>query len=176
MEPTKNNATGRITAALIIGLLVGFTAGVFWEERRSGGPGLQSDSLSKTLQGGIGGDLTIVSTSTASVPVKGTGALPAKNLVVKDQPAGDRVEVEAMDAMETLWVAVREEKDGKVGNILGAQKVFVGSAQKVIVELLRPTISGGAYRVVLYREVGDPAFNYREDVAVEGVKVRFLAQ
>ena len=104
------------------------------------------------------------------------GALPAKNLVVKDQSAGGRVEVENIDATETLWIAIREEKEGQLGNILGAQKVFAGVGQKVIIELLRPTVSSGAYRVVLYREVGDPAFNYREDTLVEGMEVKFLAK
>ena len=56
---------------------------------------------------------------------------------------------------------------------MGAQKVLVGDGQKVVVELLRPTVSGGAYKVVLHKDVGDPAFNYREDTLVEGVEVKF---
>ena len=37
MEPTTDNTSGKIIAALIIGLLVGFAAGVFWQARRSAG-------------------------------------------------------------------------------------------------------------------------------------------
>src|SRR3989338_1724903 len=177
MEPTANSASGKITVALIIGLLVGFTAGVFWEERRLSSPALPSDSLAKTLEGGSeSADILISTISTSTTSAAVGSALPAKNLVVKDQSAGGRVEVENIDATETLWMAIREEKEGQLGNILGAQKVFAGVGQKVIIELLRPTVSSGAYRVVLYREVGDPAFNYREDTLVEGMEVKFLAK
>lgn len=176
MEPTTNSASGKITAALVIGLLVGFSAGVFWQERRASIPIVPTDALTKTLQSDMMGADARSSTSTISVGRVMQTGVPARNIVVKDQSAGDRVEIENIDASEILWVAVREEKDGVPGNILGAQKVFAGAGQKVTVELLRPTISGGAYRVMLYNDVGDPAFNYREDVAVEGVGVRFLAR
>ncbi|HBV01708.1 MAG TPA: hypothetical protein DEF00_05015 [Candidatus Taylorbacteria bacterium] len=173
MEPTPNKASAKITTALIIGLLVGFTAGMFWQERRSGSL-LLNNASTKTSQNGDDGNLMPISTSTAHT--RKAGEVPAKGLIVKDQPASDRVEIENLDAMEILWVAVREEKDGVLGNILGAQKVLVGDGQKVIVELLRPTVSGGAYRVVLHSDAGDPAFNYREDVALAGVEAKFTAQ
>ncbi|HEY4508122.1 MAG TPA: hypothetical protein VJJ55_00510, partial [Candidatus Paceibacterota bacterium] len=36
MESAPNNASAKIISALIIGLIVGFIAGAFWQERRSG--------------------------------------------------------------------------------------------------------------------------------------------
>lgn len=173
MEPTPNKTSAKITVALIIGLLVGFTAGMFWQERRSGSL-LLDDISAKTLQNGTDGNSLPVSTSTANT--RKAGEVPVKGLIVKDQPASGSVEIENLDVKEILWVAVREEKDGVLGNILGAQKVLVGNGQKVVVELLRPTVSGGAYRVVLYKDIGDPAFNYREDVVVEGVEGKFTAK
>lgn len=172
MEPTTSNASGKIIGALIIGLLVGFTAGVFWQERRSGTEPREGAALDTS---GTETDTEkVAATSTAAA--RKTGSQPVANLLVKDQPASDRVGIASLDAKETLWVAVREEKNGALGNILGVRKVPAGNGQATIVELLRPTVSGGAYRVVFYRDVGDPAFNYREDTIVEGVEGKFVAQ
>lgn len=167
MEPTTNNTSAKIIGALIIGLLVGFSAGVFWQERRSGIALPKEDTSAATTQT----DATKDMTETGKV----IGA-PVRGLLVKDQSAGDFVEIANLDAQEIFWVAVREEKDGMLGNILGAQKVLVGNGQKVVVELLRPTVTGGKYRVVLYKDVGASAFNYREDVIIEGVEGKFTAK
>lgn len=172
MEPTTSNASGKIVGALIIGLLVGFAAGVFWQERRSGREPREGAALDTS---GTETD-TEKTAATSTAATRKTGGSPVANLLVNDQPASDRVGIASLDAKETLWVAVREEKNGALGNILGAQKIFIGDKQAAIVELLRPTVSGGAYRVVFYRDIGDPAFNYREDTIVEGVEGKFTAQ
>lgn len=173
MEPTTSNASAKIVGALIIGLLVGFTAGVFWQERRTGGALRESTALD-TPETETSAGAASLATSTASLGQ--TGNLPVGNLVVRDQPASERVGVASFDAKEPVWVAVREEKDGKLGNILGARKVAAGNGQAAIIELLRPTVSGGTYRVVFHKDVGDPAFNYREDLMIEGVEGKFAAQ
>lgn len=185
MEPTTNsNASTKIISALIIGLLVGFFAGVFWQARRAGTAPLEETaataSVTKTETGTKRETgATPQTTTTGLLPAETTlslGAAPVGNLVVRDQSAAPRVGVASLDVKETVWVVVREEKEGKLGNILGAQKVFVGNGQAVVIELLRPTVAGGTYRVVFYKDVGDPAFNYREDTLVEGVEGRFTAR
>lgn len=191
MEPTPSNASAKIVSALIIGLLVGFAAGAFWQERRSRS---LLDDVSSTqaretggkaqTAGAAGGLLDAVRTektggmkaATEKSAMSVTMETAAVELQVADQPAGANVQVARVSTKEIIWVAVREEKDGKVGNILGAQKVFVGDGQKVTVDLLRPTTAGGAYRVVVYRDTGSPAFNYREDALIEGVEGRFTAK
>lgn len=175
MEPKGNNATGKITTALIIGLLVGFTAGMFWQERR--GAVVVQDTTSTKAPENSADDKLTPTTSTDKITKAGEGNSTASTatIVAKDQPASDRVEIERLDTKEIVWVAVREEKDGVLGNILGAQRAQIGDGQKVVVELLRPTVSGGAYRVVLYKDVGTPAFNYQEDMLVSGVETKFKA-
>lgn len=173
MEPATHNASAKIVGALIIGLLVGFAAGVFWQERRSGGA-TRDDTADGNPLAETGKIAAPAATSTSSVAM--TGGFPVGNLVVNDQPASVRVGIASFDAKETLWVVVREEKNGALGNILGAQKVSAGDKQAAVVELLRPTIAGGIYRVVFYRDVGDPAFNYREDVIIGGVEGKFMAR
>ncbi len=196
MEPTPDNATAKVISALIIGLIIGFVAGAFWQERRlnarlevdssarateeGGAPAKQAasaaggllDAMKTEKKNGvkIGGENTTVS---AAVSVM---APVASGLTVADQPAGAVVQVANISAKEIIWVAVREERDGKAGNILGAQKVFVGDNQKASIDLLRPTVLGGAYHVVVYRDTGSPAFNYREDVVIPEMEGRFLAK
>lgn len=190
MEPTPNNASAKIISALIIGLIVGFVAGAFWQERRLNSRSDAADSAervggagAKQAASAVGGVADTAKSAPLNVIKVGSDTAPmpamesaASNLRIEDQPAGAAVQIANISAKEIIWVAVREEKDGKVGNILGAQKVFVGDNQKASVDLLRPTVAGGAYRVVIYRDTGSPAFNYREDVPIEGVAGRFVAK
>lgn len=186
MEPTTNSASGKIITALIIGLLVGFAMGVFWQSRRSGGAPI-TDTTTASAKDSTDTAKTSSSTpekkATLTIPdasqkifetVSEAGALAG--VTVKDQEAGAKVVIDSVSASETLWVAVREEKEGKLGNILGASKVFVGNGENVSVELLRPTVAGGTYRIVVYRDVGTSDFNYKEDVLVEGVGATFKAK
>ncbi len=186
MEPTNGNPSAKIITALIIGLLVGFAAGVFWQARRfpTSAPDTTAAVLESTGMGNAvldasakkepAGEAKAAATPVSSVvtPVISPSALTLK---VVDQPAGDSAAVSVMGVTEPVWAAVREMKDGKVGNILGAHKVFTGENNSVI-ELLRPTVAGATYTIVLYKDIGDPAFNYREDVLVEGVGGTFSAK
>ncbi len=186
MEPTTPNASGKIITALIIGLLVGFAMGVFWQSRRSGSVDGKSAMMASTKDSAhiatasssaLEKAITLTTTDTSkkiSETVSEVGA--GLGVTVKDQEAGPKVVIESIPASETLWVAVREMKDGKIGNILGASKVFAGKGENVSVELLRPTVSGGTYRVVVYKDVGAPDFNYKEDVLIEGVSGTFEAK
>lgn len=175
MEPTTNNGGGKIITALIIGLLVGFTAGVFWQERRSNSDPEPLDVKVKVSEEKSGEKKSTESTVTP-VTSSDTAKPTSTTLTVLDQVAGNQVRLQELDATEVMWVAVREEKNGTIGNILGASKVFVGSDQNVTVELLRPTVSGNTYRVVLYRDVGALDFNHKEDVLISDREGRFIAK
>src|SRR3989344_1682671 len=188
MEPQTNNASAKIITALIIGLLVGFAAGVFWQGRRSdvktpinavasqeeAKKGMVAEEIGKVESKEKAASVIIGAKET--VAKSDTPVASAKGLKVEDQAAGSSVQILSIDAKEILWAAVRELKDGKIGNILGAQKVFVGDGQKVSIELLRPTVAGGTYLVVLYRDIGASSFNHKEDVMIEGVGGKFVAK
>ena len=96
--------------------------------------------------------------------------------MVVDQAAGGAVSVGQVVSGNSVWVAVREEQNGGLGNILGVARVAAGMHAAVTVELLRPTVVGKRYFVALHRDVGDNAFNYREDTLIEGVSADFTAQ
>ena len=101
------------------------------------------------------------------------GAAPTFSIT--DQPAGDTVTVTGVSVSEPVWVAVRDFKNGTIGNILGAQKVFAGDTATTIT-LLRPTLAGATYKAVAYKDVGSSAFNYKEDILIEGVEATFKAK
>jgi len=195
MESTVNdNPSAKIITALIIGLIVGFLAGAFWQARRISTPvtdttaaAIESTGTNKTALDTTAKNETKVNEKketageakaattpmlSAATTVASSGALAVK---VIDQLAGDVVVISVTGVAEPIWVAVRETKDGKTGNILGARKVFVGEDASTV-QLLRPTVAGGTYTAVLYKDVGDPTFNYREDVLILGVEGRFTAK
>ncbi len=173
MEPSTNNASGKIITALIIGLLIGFASGVFWKERRqinSASSQAKVEEMASEEEVLKTGELNgVVNTLETDISVSVEG------VSVSDQPAGSKVMVSSVKASEPVWVAIREEHNGGLGNILGAQKVFIENQKDITVELLRPTKTGSKYAAVLYREVGSPAFNYREDVLISGTEKAFTA-
>lgn len=75
---------------------------------------------------------------------------------VSDQAAGAAVAFSvAFD--EPGWVAIHEERDGTLGNVLGAKWLPAGT-HEATVKLLRNTVSGQTYHAVLYHDDGDRQF------------------
>lgn len=110
-----------------------------------------------------------------SSPVVGNHTDTAKEnvgdnpLVVDDQAAGESVAIRAMDLPEGSWIAIKEKSSGR---ILGAAR-FPAGATSGEVELLRATVAGGAYEVVVYADDGDKAFDHKKDTLVESVSASF---
>lgn len=88
-------------------------------------------------------------------------------IIVNDQPAGNKVTVELVTTNEGGWVAIHEDRNGKPGNILGAQ-FFSSGAQSGAVDLLRATEGGKIYYAVLRSDDGDRQFDYTKDVPLDG--------
>ena len=181
MQPENNSASAKVVTALIIGLIIGFGAGAFWQERRLG---RTEDAVSVAGKG----EASVVAEKadtmqTAAVGAAGTEKEALANATVgnaailaTDQTAGGTAVISQVVAAEPVWVAVREERNGGLGNILGVKRILAGTHTQVAVELLRPTVSGKKYFVALHHDAGDPAFNYREDVLTEGVQGSFTAK
>ena len=75
-------------------------------------------------------------------------------LAVSDQASGETVTVDSVSSPGPVWVAVHEDRNGELGNVLGA-KWFSGGAQSGAVKLLRTTSPGSLYYVALYGDAGD---------------------
>lgn len=183
MEPTPNNTSSKIVSALVIGIIIGFIAGTFWQERRLSAP--VSDNMATTEEEetamveevSLSGDTeTTASDQTAAVvsaiSVESSSVVLAE-IAASDQIAGDSAIVSILNISEPVWIAVRDNVDGKLGNILGAHKAFTAGDAEV--NLLRPTVAGASYRVVMYKDIGDASFNYKEDVLLEKGQVVFSA-
>ena len=156
----KSMWNGAVIASLVVGLVIGFGAGVAWYKAKIKVPKEKAVETAKVE------DVKDEEIAEASDEV----------VVVEAQKAGESVTVKSVAVDEATWVAVREDKDGSLGNILGARRIEAGTQADVVVELLRPTLSGSTYHVVVYRDIEAPSFNYKEDVLVEGVDKTFIAE
>lgn len=188
MEPNGSNVSAKVISALIIGLIVGFVAGAFWQERRLSTPASDDVAAVEETKSAEKGTTTPKTSEVAKekdtkTDVKSQAAAVVKSVVssdgaaevtAADQSAGSKVSVSVTNVSEPIWIAVREEKDGALGNILGAGKVFADG--DATITLLRSTTAGGTYRVVMYKDVGDTGFNHKEDVLVEEGQITFKAK
>ncbi len=184
METTKWS-TGTLVA-LVVGLVVGFLIGwgVFAGNStgsKSGATGSWGETASST-ETGTEGDTTA---SEASSSDDSTGVMvsnatglgsSATTFSVNNQVAGPTVNVLNVTTAGSTWVAVRDYQGGKLGNILGARRIDVPSQAGVAVQLLRPTLAGHIYAVVLYRDNGDKLFSSKTDTLVSGELASFMAK
>jgi hypothetical protein len=116
----------------------------------------------------VAGELSMPSFASSSAPVNSTSTAPilaqSGDVAVSNQPAGVSVLVDSVTVPPPgVWVAIQDvNEDGSLGNVLGA--ALVGHPESnVTVALLRNTIPGQQYAVVLYRDDGDGQFNLAND-------------
>jgi len=93
------------------------------------------------------------------------GKYAANVISIQDQKAGSYVIIDSVNVPAPgAWVAVKETQGDMLGNVLGANWV-PGPATHVTVNLLRDTLPGQTYAVVLYRDDGDGEFDVHKDSA-----------
>ncbi len=102
------------------------------------------------------------------VSVSGSNAISANN-----QSAGDRAEIDMVTLSVAGWVAIHEDRNGGLGNILGAQR-YESGIHLGEVRLLRPMISGAKYHAVLYQDFGDRGFNSSEDAPIKNAEGKII--
>lgn len=172
METLRNlSVTQKVVLAFVAGVVVG-VGGYYFLVSGAATRGVDKDSTKATsteeLPGSVvldGSDVTTpskdVTTHVEPITVPDTNAI-----AVDTQKAGDRVEVTMVTFSQTGWVAIHEDRDGKLGNVLGAARfepgIHLGS-----VELLRPTESGKTYYAVLYADNGDRMFDLKTDAPMQ---------
>lgn len=143
---------------LIIGLLVGF--GVGW------------------YVSNLNGDNTPTKEEVSETDTE--TSVSKNDLSVSDQPAGLTVLIDSVSLKEPKWIAVREDINGEMGNILGALRLQEGAHEGVEVELLRGTNPEELYYVVLYEDNGGDTFDHNFDSLItseaeEPVLTTFIA-
>ncbi len=128
--------------ALVIGLVIGLGIGRNTAPTSNGSKVTVSVSPAKSNMTTANGDNT---------------------LVVKDQPAGKMVVVDSINLNQSAWIAIHEDKNGKLGVIYGA-RLFNSESKGGEVILLRATQPGMKYYAMLHNENGDRVFDFKQDL------------
>jgi hypothetical protein len=165
----KSNFSGPVVLAIVIGLIIGFTAGVVW-----------INSFDKEVEEKVNEKIDSIEEENNESPflndVSNTEARNAfvlqtasgvGSVVVSDQVEGDTVTVSSVSIGEDGWIAVRDARDNGLGNILGATYVTEGDYVNKEVKLLRNTESGELYEVILFSDNGDREFNHLVDAVIQ---------
>ena len=150
------------TVALIVGFIIGFVVGDrLNNEDITTGTQTGTQTATSTQTGTQTGTQTLgTGTQTGTGSQVATGDM----LTVENQSAGNIVMAATVTAADSSWVAVREEIGGALGNVLGARRVDAGEYVDVAIPLLRSTIAGNVYHVVIYRDNGDKMFDTKLDM------------
>lgn len=154
------NIGKKAIAAGIIGLVVGFILGWWVGDKLIASQAsvkVQNQDESSNIEDSKNLDNTSLSDAIRSQESNSA-------ILVVDQNVGSTVAVASVETDVSAWVAVREDKNGILGNILGASRIDAGDSSNIIVNLLRPTVAGETYQVVLYQDDGDREFNHKIDL------------
>jgi hypothetical protein len=142
---------------LVVGIVVGFLIGWFWQKN-------DFQAGINNLQNGTSTAIVSSSTVPALETIYKSVDTPAF-VSVDDQRAGTLVFIKHTEVSKPTWITVREIVNGSVGNILGAEMV-TSATDDVPVTVLRPTVAGQEYAVFLYQDDGDGQFDFKTDLLV----------
>jgi|GEM_PF-1582527 len=156
----------------LIGLLIGGAAMYFVNDMRETTSSVTSNNTASTT--GTGGNTANTSgtQTTGGTQTSGNAATPSiqgkgeYTVTAYDQPAGNMVDIIAHLPTDS-WIAVHDDANGKLGNILGAGWFGSGVASGKV-QLIRSTIPDTAYHVVIYHDNGNNTFDYHIDPVVTG--------
>lgn len=170
------NAYAPVVIGVVVGLVVGFAVGWYWTESKYASTQdveTQQEQNEQNQQ----------TESEDQTEDESSMNVQASNeaIAVSEQDAGSSVVVDEVTLSETGWVAIREMKNDVMGNVLGAKRIQnPGTISRVSVELLRPTVAGETYAVVIYRDDGNANFDLNFDSLVvrgdDPVSATFEAQ
>lgn len=179
-EPTGQ----KYVSIAIIAFLLGFGAAALWFGDSTDGSANSSSTATSTATSTAmvetKGAETKTPTPATKEPKKEDVTTPTTNppvmttspITVNDQKAGVSVTVASVTLGEPAWLAVTESVEGGV-RILGAQLFDKGVHEGKTIELLRGTLPGQSYRIVIRSDNGDHAFDPKVDspLVVNGTEV-----
>jgi hypothetical protein len=170
MSPNENLVRNWLTGIAIV--LVVLIAITYILHRNSSNPTVAGDMNSAAGTSATSTDstssqqaATAGSAATGFTPLAGTLTTTSNGeaLAVSDQTAGSSVAVSSMTLFRKSWVAV-EAMDG---SILGAG-LFPADSTSGTIPLLRDTVVGEQYEVVIYDDATDKDFDFHQDHLVVG--------
>lgn len=184
-QESKKTVVAFVAGLIIGGLLVWMFSGAPKESTtdnaltdNKSNVSLDKQTDGAQVTGGNNKDQTATASTTA-VPDKGNFTF-----LVANQPAGAVVLLGKDMKYPTKegWIAVQDEMNGKLGNVLGASRydTEVGLTPHSV-ELLRSTKTGKTYHVVYYTESGDRIFSRVDDAPMKAtgggiIETTFVAE
>ncbi len=155
------NSTLGLVGGIVLGVLLGAAGVWFYFDSETDGtanpPVTQNGKVTPTP-----------SPTPTPTPEDNLPAVQNSSVTADDQQAGGSVIVRTIRIESTGWVVVYESRGGQPGNALGAARVNAGTHENIAVELLRATIPGQTYFVVLHRDDGNKTFELRNDFPFRG--------
>lgn len=166
----------KIVVLLLIGFIIGFATHAFTSVNsavETETPAVEeSESATTTPQSEE--EETVTPVGTPVDAKANSGSSNGYSLSVIDQTAGNVVHVSQIVTEEEAWVAIREDINGGLGNILGAARYAAGT-HTGSVELLRGTEEDVMYYAVIYIDDGDKSFDHQKDVLLTDVEDKVFA-
>lgn len=148
---------GLVIAVIAAGLIFGFIVGRAIKGKEAGEiiVNEKTNATSTEVAQKTTETKAVIKTKTPAVPIAPNASTVT---VAKELTAGMSVAIEKVSLSEDAWIVVREDKEGEMANILGAVWLPKGTVSEASVELLRGTVSGKKYFVVLWGDNGDRLF------------------
>jgi len=165
MKKENKIIAGSVAVGLVLGFGVGF---IVWGYDGQAGDALivqkiednivaPTDLIEKTAGENTASVFAVMMGETESVIANASHQAPGK--VVKI----DKIVLDAVS-----WVAVHEDINGELGNVLGARSFAPGEYTNISVPLLRGTTIGKKYYVGVYKDNGDLKFDRKTDTLLRG--------
>ncbi len=141
------NQNVRLAVSFLIGLVVGL--GIYWIFDRNAVP---VDDISTA-----GDDTSELATTTNDVVTLG-----ANGIAVGAQRAGKVVTLSEITLKNPAWVAIHDDVNGQPGKVLGAH-LFDAGTRAGSIELLRSTVDGKSYLIVIHKSDGNATYSSQTD-------------
>ncbi len=170
-ETGNSKTQSAIVAALVVGLLVGFFIGRSWGEKYEGPldkevPVEEAENVAEKTELPAGTEPSKTESVKKEAQAEASASDVTGTVAVADQAAGKTALVSKVTLSNAGWVVVREDTGNGMGSILGAQWLPAGTADAVVVDLLRGTEANKNYFVALYNDNGDKKFDKVSDLPI----------
>ena len=173
-EGRKRMGFMRLIAYGLVFFIIGFGIGWFWFGKSGWSQEQTGEENSAALSEAGQEEKVVAVLEKPSLESGGEQIVVSDNFItVKDQIAGSVVNIEKAALKENSWVAVQDNNDGSLGNILGVQWLPAGENSGGV-ELLRNTEEGKSYFVTIYVDDGDKEFSKVFDREVVGANEEAL--
>jgi len=160
------NENKDLIVVAIASFLIGFGAASFFGESPGNGVALAPDVNTKGQNDDLNMPLTQDKDQDTKIDQDVVSPVPGGDAIqVENQRAGSAVRVQRAELAQARWIVVREKLgNGDAGNILGAKWLAAGTHTDVDVKLLRGTVGGEEYYIVIFTdEGGDKKFDHEAD-------------